>query len=109
MAPAQVLCDPRVWSVVDLDDTHVADRSPRSPGVRRPAHRLGLPAERGPARAAYREAYAAHPGRPIDQPRFRWFLTKVERCRPAPRLTKARAAPGEAQQGVLDRLATAQL
>jgi aminoglycoside phosphotransferase (APT) family kinase protein len=106
MAPDQVLCDPSGWSVVDLDDSHLADPLSEVAALYAGlAHDLGLPADQGePARRAYLDAYAAHSGRPLDQARFRWFLTMVELCRLAHRLSKARAAPGEAQQ-VLDRLA----
>jgi aminoglycoside phosphotransferase len=103
--PGQILCDEDRWSVVDLDDSHLADPlaevAQMYAGL---ARELALePAQAQEARQAYLDAYADRAGEPLDEARWRWFLVAVELSLLGKRLMKGRAT-AEETSSVLERL-----
>ncbi len=104
--PGQILCAPDRWSVLDLDDGHLADPLSEVASLHTALEReLPVPADRvEQARAAYLDAYTARARRAPDPARWAWFRTVAELRYLARRSIKGRAEPGEAQR-VLDALA----
>lgn len=96
--PGQILCDEARWSIIDLDDSRYADplsdvaalyaALPREHGV--PSDRLEE------AQQTYLDSYARRSGEPIDQDRWRWFLSLTRLTLLAKRLVKGRATLEEA-------------
>jgi len=104
--PGQILCAEQGWSVLDLDDGHLADpHSEVASLFTALARELPVPAGQVQgARQAYLAAYTARAGRWLDPERWRWFRTVAELRYLARRIVKGRAVPGEAAE-VLDGLA----
>ena len=103
--PGQLLCDPTGWSVVDFDDSGYADPLSEVAAMYAAMPReLGVSAEQAEhARRTYLDAYAARAGEPLDEARWRWFLTLLQLVELGKRLSKGRVRPGETHE-VLDRL-----
>lgn len=106
LVPSQVLCDPAGWSVIDLDDAHLAD-----PYAEVAALYVALPRElsvKDERRAAevredYLRAYLDAAGRPLDVDRWQWHLAVAGLRLLGRRAVKGRLVPGEAEDA-LDRL-----
>jgi hypothetical protein len=96
--PGQVLCDPDRWSVLDLDDGHLADPYSEVASLYTALEReLPVPADRVQhARDTYVAAYTARAGAALDPARWTWFRTVAELRYLARRCIKGRAEPGEA-------------
>ncbi len=103
--PGQLLCHPSGWSVVDFDDSGYADPLSEVAAMYAAMPReLGVSAEQAEhARRTYLDAYAARAGEPLDEERWRWFLTLLQLVELGKRLVKGRVRPGETHE-VLDRL-----
>jgi aminoglycoside phosphotransferase len=105
--PSQILCDPTGWSVLDLDDGHLADPHAEVAALLTAlARELSVKDERraDALRAAYLDAYVRRAGRPLDPARLRWFLAVARLSQLAHRVVKGRALPGETE-AVLDGIA----
>jgi aminoglycoside phosphotransferase len=96
--PGQILCDEAGWSIIDLDDSRYAD--PLSDVA---ALYAALPREHGippdrleEAQQTYLESYARRAGEPMDEDRWRWFLSLTRLTLLAKRLVKGRATLEEA-------------
>ena len=100
LVPGQVLCAPDRWSVLDLDDGHLADPHSEVASLHTALGReLPVPAGRvQDARDAYVAAYCARAGRGLDPARWSWFRTVAELRYLARRSIKGRAEPGEAER-----------
>jgi aminoglycoside phosphotransferase (APT) family kinase protein len=103
--PGQLLCHPSGWSVVDFDDSGYADPLSEVAAMYAAMPReLGVSADQAEhARRTYLDAYAARAGEPLDEERWRWFLTLLQLVELGKRLVKGRVRPGETHE-VLDRL-----
>lgn len=108
--PGQILCHDDEWSIIDLDDSRYAD--PLSDVA---ALYAALPREHGvppdrmeEAQQTYLDAYVRRAGEPLDQDRWRWFLSLTRLTLLAKRLVKGRATLDEATATVdlLTRFAT---
>ena len=105
LVPSQILCDPTGWSVLDLDDAHLAD-----PYSEVAALWVALPRElsvKDPARAdrlreAYLRSYRDHRARAWDEQRWRWHVAVARLRLAARRVTKGRAVPGETEAALED-------
>jgi aminoglycoside phosphotransferase len=104
--PGQLLCDPSGWSVVDFDDSGYADPLSEVAAMYAAMPReLRVSAEQAEhARRTYLNAYADRAREPLDEGRWRWFLTLLHLVELGKRLAKGRVRPGETHE-VLDRLA----
>jgi aminoglycoside phosphotransferase len=102
--PSQILCDPSGWSVLDLDDAHLAD-----PYAEVAALVVALPRElsvkdhdrSARLRERYLTAYVDRAGGTFDDSRWEWHLAVARLRLAARRLVKGRAVPGETE-AVLD-------
>jgi hypothetical protein len=98
--PSQVLCDPTGWSVIDLDDAHLAD-----PYAEVAALLVALPRElsvkdddlAARLREGYLTAYLGRAGGTLDRPRWEWHLAVARLRLAGRRLVKGRAVPGETE------------
>jgi len=104
--PSQILCDPTGWSVIDLDDAHLADPYAEVAALTVAlARELSVKDEQTAARLreGYLTAYARHRRRPWDEQRWRWHVAVAWLRLAARRVVKGRAVPGETESA-LDRL-----